>query len=57
MYVRLTLTQSAASVFLTEDFLTYIYFPLFEEITKTGFPELEKKISPTISLFFRKMTA
>ena len=37
------LTLSAASVFVTEGLFIYIYFLLFEEIIKIGFPELEKK--------------
>ena len=34
----------------------YIYFLLFEENHQNRISRAEEKISPTISLFFRKMT-
>ena len=51
------LTQSAASVFVTEGLSTYILFLLFEENLQNRIFRAGEKISPTISLFFRKMTA
>ena len=46
----LGLSLSAASIFVTEGLFIYIYFLLFDF-------RAEEKISPTISLFFRKMIA
>ena len=51
------LTLLAASVFVTEGLFIYIYFLLFEENHKNGISRDGEKISPTISLFSRKMIA
>ena len=51
------LTLSAASIFVTEGLFIYIYFLLFEENHQNRISRAEEKISPTISLFFRKMIA
>ena len=48
------LTLSTASIFVTEGLFIYIYFLLYEENHQNRIPELEKKNSPTISLFFIK---
>ena len=50
------LTLSAASIFVAEDLFIYIYFLLFEENYENRISRAGEKISPTISLFFRKMT-
>ena len=47
----------AASVFVTEGFFIYIYFQLFEENNQNRISRAGEKISPTIWLFIRKMTA
>ena len=47
---------SAASIFVTEGLLIYIYFLLFEENHQNRISQLEKN-SPTISLFFPKTIA
>ena len=52
-----TLTLSAASVFVTEGLFIYIYFLLFEENHEKRISRAGEKISPTISLFLRKMIA
>ena len=49
------LTLSVASIFVTEGLFTYIYFRLFEENHENRISRAGEKISPTISLFFRKM--
>ena len=46
---------SAASIFVTEGLFIYIYFQLFEENHQNRISRAGEKISPTISLFFRKM--
>ena len=51
------LTLSAASIFVTESLFLYIYFLLFEENHENRISRVGEKISPTISLFFRKMIA
>ena len=51
------LTLSAASIFVTEGLFIYIFFLLFEENLQHRISRAGEKISPTISLFFRKMTA
>ena len=51
------LTLSAALIFVTEGLFTYIYFLLFEENHQNQISRAGEKISPTISLFFRKMIA
>ena len=47
---------SAASIFVTEGFFFTFISCYLKKIIKIGFPELEK-ISPTISLVFRKTIA
>ena len=47
--------MSAASVFVDEGLFIYIYFLLFEENHQNRISRAGKKISRTISLFFRKM--
>ena len=47
-------TLSTASIFVTEDLFIYIYFLLFEEIIKIGFPELEKIFLQRFRSFFEK---
>ena len=49
------LTLSAASIFVTEGLFIYIYFLLFEENNQNRISKAEQKISPTITLFFRKI--
>ena len=51
------LTLSTASIFVTEGLFIYIYFLLFEENHQNRISRAGEKISPTISLFFRKMIA
>ena len=51
------LTLSVASIFVTEGLFIYIYFLLFEENHQNRISRAGEKISPTISLFFRKMIA
>ena len=51
------LTLSAASIFVSERLFIYIYFLLFEENHENQISRAGEKISPTISLFFRKMIA
>ena len=55
IYKRLTL--SAASIFVTEGLFIYIYFLVFEENHRNRTFRAVEEISPTISLFFRKMIA
>ena len=50
------LTLSAGSIFVPEGLLTYIYFLLFEENHQNRISRAGEKLSPTISLFFHKMT-
>ena len=50
------LTVSAASIFVAEGLFIYIYFLLFEENHLNRISRAGEKISPTILLFFRKMT-
>ena len=54
LYKRLTLW--AASIFVAEGLFIYIYFLLFEENHQNRISRAGEKISPTISLFFCKMT-
>ena len=51
------LALSAASIFVTEGLFIYIYFLLFEENHQNRIFKAGEKISPTISLCFRKMIA
>ena len=51
------LTLSVASIFVTEGLFMYISFLLFEEKLQNWISRAGEKISLTISLFFRKMTA
>ena len=51
------INSSAASIFVTEALFIYIYFLLFEENLQNRISRAGEKISPTISLFFRKMIA
>ena len=51
------LTLQPASIFVTEGLFIYIYFLLFEENHQNRISRAEEKISPTISLFLRKMIA
>ena len=51
------LNLSAASSFVTEGFFIYIHFLLFEENHQNRISRAGEKISPTISLIFRKMIA
>ena len=51
------LTLSAALIFATEGLFIYTYFLLFEENHQNRISRAGEKISPTISLFFRKMIA
>ena len=51
------ITLSAASIFVTEGLFIYIYFLLFEENHQNRISRAGEKISPRISLFFRKMIA
>ena len=51
------LTLSAVSIFVTEGLFIYIYFLLFEENHQNRVSRTGEKVSPTISLFFRKMIA
>ena len=51
------LTLSTASIFVTEGLFIYIYFLLSEENYQNRITRAGEKISPTISLFFRKMIA
>ena len=51
------LTLSAASIFVCEGLFIHIYFLLFEENHQNGSSRAGEKISPTISLFIRKMIA
>ena len=51
---RLTLSIFSTS---TDCLLIYIYFPLFEENHQNWISRAGEKISPTISLFLRKMIA
>ena len=50
------LTLSAASILVTKGLFIYIYFLLFEENPQNRISKAGEKISPTISLFLRKMT-
>ena len=51
------LTLSTDFVFVTEGLFIYNYFLLFEENHQNQISRAGEKVSPTISLFFRKMTA
>ena len=51
------LTLSTASIFVTEGLFINIYFLLSEENHQNRISRAGEKISPTISLFFRKMIA
>ena len=51
------LTLSAASVFVTDGLFIYVYFLLFEENHQNWISRAGEKVSPTISLFLRKMIA
>ena len=51
------ITLSVASIFFPEGLFIYIYFLLFEENHLNRISRAGEKISPTISLFFRKMIA
>ena len=46
-----------ASIFVTEGLFIYIYFLLFKENHQNRIFRAGEKISPAISLFFRKMIA
>ena len=46
----------AASILVAEGLFIYIYFLLFEENHQNRISRAGEKISPTISLFFSKMT-
>ena len=46
-----------SAVLITEGWFIYIYFLSFEENHRNRISRAGKKISPTISLFFRKMIA
>ena len=48
-------TLSAVSIFVAEGLFIYIYFLLFEENHENRISRAGEKISPTISLCFRKM--
>ena len=45
------------SIFVTDGLFIYIYFLLFEENHQNWISRAGEKISPTISLFIRKMIA
>ena len=49
------LSLSVASIFVIEGLFIYIYFLLFEENHQNRITRAGEKISPTISLFSRKM--
>ena len=49
------LTLSTASIFVTEGLFIYIYFLLSKENHQSRISRAGEKISPTISLFFRKL--
>ena len=51
------ITLSAASIFVSEGLFIYIYFLLFEENHENRISRAGEKISPTISLFIRKIIA
>ena len=51
------LILSTASIFVTKGLFIYIYFLLFEENHQNRISRAGEKISPTISLFSRKMIA
>ena len=51
------LTLSAILIVVTEGWFIYIYFRSFEANHRNRISRAGKKISPTISLFFRKMAA
>ena len=51
------LTLSAVLIFVTKGWFIYIYFLSFEENYRDRISRAGKRISPTISLFFRKMIA
>ena len=55
-YLCKRLTLLAASIFVAEGLFIYIYFLLFEENHQNRISRVGEKISPKISLFFRKMT-
>ena len=48
--------MSAASVFVAEGLFIYTYFLLFEENHQNRISRAGENISPTISLYFCKMT-
>ena len=56
-YHDILLILSAASIFFTEGLFIFIYFLLFEEYHENRISRAGEKISPTISLLFRKMIA
>ena len=49
--------NSVSFLHITEGLFIYIFFLLFEENLQNRISRAGEKISPTISLFFRKMTA
>ena len=51
------LTLSAAFISVTEGLFIYIFFLLFDENYRNQISKTGENISPTISLFFRKMIA